>query len=67
MLRYKREGDIVEITEIIMSFTEDKKSYWYHDLKNWRVSSTGKKNSPIDKDMTPSEIEYFKKYHLPKI
>ena len=67
MLEFKKTGDIIEIKETTMSFTDTKVSYWYIDVKRWKQSSTGRQNASVDRDMTPSAIMWAKKYYLPKV
>ena len=67
MLTYSLTGDILEVTETIMSFTANKKSYWYYDIRNWFKSSTGKRNAICDRKMSEADIAWVEKYYLPKV
>ena len=58
---------IVEIREVSHKFTVSMQNYWYYDTKEWKVSSFGRKDDEPDRDMRPDAIEYFKKFHLPKL
>ena len=67
MLTYKKTGNVLEVTETLMSFTSDSKSYWYYDVANWFKSSTGKINAPCDRKMSDADIAWVETYYLPKV
>jgi hypothetical protein len=67
MLSFKLDGDILEVKEIIMSFTTTETSYFYYDIKNWLVSCHGKKDDKPTRPCTQSGIDWVKKYYLPKV
>jgi hypothetical protein len=67
MLTYRKDGDILEVTETTMSFTSDSKSYWYYDINSWFKSSTGKRNAPCDRKMSESDKAWVEKYYLAKM
>lgn len=66
MLDITLDKNILTVVETIHSFTNSKVTYWYVDINTWRKSITGKKDAPIERDMTESDIEWCQKYHLPK-
>lgn len=63
----KVSDNIIEVKEDIHGFHKTKTSYWYYDILNWKSSSTGKKDSPVDRVMTQSSIDWCKKYYIPKV
>jgi len=67
MLSYKLDGDILEVKETIHGFNNSKVTYFYYDIKNWKKSSTGKKDSKPDRDMIQADIDWVKKYYIPKV
>jgi len=64
-------NNIIEVEEIIFGFIKDTSGkYVYYDIKNNRkyMHPQGKKSSTfIWQDMTTREIEWVKKYYLPKL
>lgn len=67
MLTYRQDGDILEVTETTMSWTDTKKSFWYYDINSWFKSSTGKCNAPCDRKMSESDKQWVEKYYLAKM
>jgi len=67
MLSFKLHGNILEVIETLPSWRATKVTYWYYDINTWRVSSTGKQGSPIDRDMTQSAIDWVIKHYFPKV
>ena len=69
MLEYKLsdDGTILEVHESILSFFDTKHSYWYYDIINWKCSSSGIKDSHLDREMDQGSIDWVKKYYLPKV
>lgn len=67
MLTFKLDGDILEVKEVTMNFFKTQTLYFYYDIKNWLVSSHGKKNDKPDREMDQSGIDWAKKYYLPKV
>ena len=67
MLSFELNGDILHVTEHLHSWETTKTSHWYYDILNWRVSSTGKLDSKIDRAMDQGAIDWCKKYYLPKV
>ncbi len=65
MLKRELNGDILHVTETLMSFHDTQVSHWYYDIKNWRVSSHGREGDTPDRDMNQSSIDWCKKYHIP--
>jgi hypothetical protein len=66
MLSFKLEGDILEVKEVSMSWNKTNISYWYYDIVNWLDNANGKKE-PLDRKVCPAQIEWVKKYYLPKV
>lgn len=66
MLTCKLDGDILEVTERIMSFSDTKVTYWYYDVKNWLRSRTGKQDELPTETMPAENIAWVEKYYLPK-
>lgn len=67
MLKFKLLGDILEVEEIWEGWIKPRISYFYYDVKNWKKSVTGKKDSPPILDMSENDIAWVKKYYLPKV
>jgi len=68
MLSYNMvKPNILEVKETVHGFTETRTQYWYYDIQNWIKSSHGRKNDSPDRIMNESDIEWVKKYYLPKI
>ena len=67
MLSFKLDGDILEVQEDRHSWTGTKTTYFYYDIKNWLVSSRGKKNDKPDREMDQSGIDGVKKHYLHKV
>lgn len=61
-------GDILTIISKNFSWRDTKVSYWYINIRTWERSVTGKKDfkGEIYTKMSDSEIEWAKKYYLPK-
>lgn len=66
-LELRLEGDILEIKETICGWTGTRISFWYCDIRNWVVSSHGKKGDKPDRPMTDGQIAWVKRHYLPKI
>lgn len=66
-LQFRLEGDILEVTETLMSFHNTRVSYWYYDIKRWLVSSFGKQGDRPDRVMCSGQIEWVRKYYLPHV
>lgn len=68
MLTVKRlESGLLEVRQDIHGFYGTKTDYWYYDTENWRQSSHGKKDDPVDRKMSEDAITWVKKYYLPKL
>ena len=67
MLTFKLTDNILEVKETMHSWNESKYSYWYYDIVNWRKSSNGKENDPINTDMTEMDTIWVKKYYISKV
>ena len=59
-----RPDNILEVVETRRSAWGTERRWWYYDIKNWRCSSFGKKDDPIDRDMTNAAIEWVKDNYL---
>lgn len=67
MLSYRMINEnILEVIETSHTFTKTSRSYWYYNIKTWYKSSHGKMNDPTDRKMNESDIEWVKKYYIPK-
>lgn len=64
--QFVNNSHILEVTQVTMSFTKTRFEYWYYDTKNWTRSMLGKKDEKPTQPMTEPEIEWAKKYYLPK-
>jgi hypothetical protein len=59
--------NIIEIKESILSFVDTKTTYWYIDTERWLSSYIGKQDEIPTWPMSEKQIEWAKKYYLPKI
>ena len=66
MLEFKLDGNILEVKETILSWTEDRVSYWHYDIVNWMDNANGKRE-PLDRKMSQVSIDWVRKYYLPKV
>lgn len=68
MLSFKMVSEnVLEVKETIMSFTKDKVSYWYYDIKNWKKSMFGTEGEIPSVPMSAAGIDWVKKYYLQKV
>jgi hypothetical protein len=69
MLTFKMDTDtgILEVKEVLMSFTKTQTQYWYYDTQKWLKSSHGKQGDTPDRGMTEADIQWVKQYYLPKV
>jgi len=67
MLDYKIEGNILEVIQTTFSFHKSVKQYWYYDIVNWKKSANGQRNEKPRIQMTPTDIDWVKKFYLPKV
>lgn len=66
-LSFKLEGDILEVTENLYGWKRTITSYWYYNIKTWMKSSHGKQNDVPDRVMSQEDIDWVRKYYLPKV
>lgn len=66
-LDFKLTGDILEVKETICGWRDTKVSYWYYDIKNWMVSSHGRKGDKPDRHCTDSCIAWCRQHYLPRV
>ena len=66
MLRIKRDRDIIEVKETLLSWSETTIRYWYYNLKTCMKSATGKKDALLNFPMDQGSIDWVKKYYLPR-
>ena len=66
-LEFKLNGDILEVNEILMGWHDTKVSYWYYDIRNWMVSSFGRKGDKPDRHCTDESIAWVRKHYLPRV
>ncbi len=65
MLKRELNGNILHVTESILSFHDTQVTHWYYDIKKWMVSSHGREGDMPDRAMTLNAIAWCKKYHIP--
>lgn len=66
-LELRLEGDILEIKETICGWAGTRISFWYYNIRNWTVSSHGKKGDKPDRPMDEGQIAWVQKHYLPKV
>lgn len=66
-LRIRLEGDILEVKSTIIGWKTTVIQYWYYDIRNWTVSSHGKKGDKPDRPMDEGQIAWVQKHYLPKV
>lgn len=67
MLLFKLSDNILEVVEVLDGCFRTTRNWWYYDINTWCKSSTGKENSPIDREMVENDIAWVKKYYLPLV
>ena len=67
MLSFKLNGDILEVVQTLNSWARTDREFWYYNIKSWMKSITGQENSEIVQVMDAPQIEWVKKYYLPKV
>lgn len=63
MLTFKLVGDILEVEELILTFTETKKNIVQYNIRNWEARVNNEPFQP----MTEGSIQWVKKHYLPKV
>jgi len=66
MLEINLCGNFMEVKESIHGFNRTKITYWYYDINNWIKSIKGERNEIPSQKMTINEINWVKKYYIPK-
>lgn len=66
-LSFKLEGDVLEVTETIFACGEVATNYWYYNIKTWVKSSYGDRGDVPDRVMSQADIDWVRKYYLPKV
>lgn len=61
-----KKGELLEVVETQYSWTETKRTFWYYDTVNNLKSITGKQNEVPSVLMNDSQIEWMRKYYIPK-
>ena len=64
---YKTDDNLVCVEEHIQGFNSTKSTYWYYDLENKKMSSHGRKGDKPDRRMTQADLDWYYKYHHPKL
>ena len=68
MLEIRRDPrGYLEVKVTTMSWTKYTIRYCYYDTEKWLRSSFGNQNDVPDKTLNEEEIEWVKKYYLPKL
>ena len=67
MLKITKAGNVLEVKETIMSFVEDKVSFWYYDVEKWLSSLHGREGDTPTFPMSRSSIEWVEKHYLTKV
>jgi hypothetical protein len=66
-LSFKLSGNILEVKETRVNWTATHVTFWYYDVENWLVSSTGRSNEVPTRPMQQDSIDWVKKHYLPKV
>lgn len=66
MLTYKLQGDLLEVTEALMSFTHTKYTFWYYDIARWLKSRLGTKDEVPTQPMSEADKLWVRTHYLPK-
>lgn len=64
--QFVNNGPIIEVTQVTMSFSSTRITYWYYDTEKWTRSLLGKKNDRPIQPMTDQEIDWARAHYLPK-
>lgn len=69
MLRISLEGDILTVIQITHSANETDKRYLYINIKTWHKNGKTLKidDTILNYKMIDNDIEWCKKYYLPKL
>lgn len=62
-----QETGILEVKEVLLSFTSTRTTFWYYDTQKWLKSSHGKAGDTPDRVMSAEDIQWVKQYYLPKL
>lgn len=66
MLTCKLDGDLLAVTETLMSFTQTRVAYWYYDVSKWLRTLHGTKDERPSAPMSPQEIAWVSQHYLTK-
>ena len=61
------DGNLLTVVSVTYSFDRTEYRYWYTDIEKWLRSVTGRKGEVPTVPMTASEIDWAKRYYLPKV
>lgn len=59
-------GNVLEVKDVELSFHTTKVRYWYYDIAHWLRTRTGKQGEVPSQPMSQPEIDWVRKYHLPR-
>ena len=66
-LELKLEGNVLEVKETLMGWTDTRVSYWYYDVKNWLKSLNGRLGDKCVLPMNSGDRAWVETYYLPKV
>lgn len=68
MLSIKRDKrGFLEVKETMMSWTNDRITYWYYDTEKWLKTRAGKEGDTPDQVCTKADIDWATRHYLPKL
>lgn len=59
--------DVIEVKETLFSYSANRVTHWYYNIKEWKKSSRGKEGETPDRIMNEQDINWVKKHYLPKV
>ena len=59
--------NIIEVCEVLHSFHNTKKTWWYYDMKNRMVNCMGKKNEVPNRKMSDSQYQWALNHYASKV
>lgn len=60
-------GDILEVKETLMGWTDTRISYWYYDIKKWLKSLNGRHGDKAILPMLDGDIAWVRNHYLPRV
>jgi hypothetical protein len=67
MIAFILTGEVLEMKQSRHSFTDNRVSYTYFNIRTWHKSTGDEINSVPHLRMQPHEIEWAKKRYLPQV